>query len=391
MLKKSRHKKRWIPWEKPSWRNSFQRVWPAVLFICSLLSFAEADRLLIPAGVTHLEAEGFRGCSGITEILIPEGLKHIGESCFAECTGLRDVWIPSDVTEIGDGAFPAGYGPLLIRTEPGSTAVDYALREGIDFAADGRFRALIIGECAYSTMSRLDGPETDTAAVAKMISRYWDTERSQISIQMNLTAAGIRNAVAKTLHEAGKEDISLFYFSGHGGESMNSALAGALVGVDGDYLTATELRSILDQIPGRKIVILDACFSGNVISRGESPPQEFNKAVITAFSAKSRGTEAQNLAADRYYVLTAAHSSETSMEYTMEGKTFGLFTYALCLGCGYDLLSGTYVAAGADGDRDGVITLQEAHRYAMITAARYNNRQTAQAWPSQCISFGLFR
>lgn len=370
---------------------SHRRFLAGVLIICSLNSLAKTERFEIPSGATTLENEAFRGCGEITEISIPEGVESIGAGCFAECGKLRDVWVPSSVAEIGEGAFPLGYGPLLIRTEAGSAAVDYALREGIDFSADGRFRALLIGECSYRTMGTLNGPETDTMAMSKVISRFWESRRSLVNVRMNLTAAGIRDAIAETFRDAGKEDISLLYFSGHGGESVNKALAGALMGVDGDYLTAAELRNLLDQVPGRKIVILDACFSGNMINRGKSMTEGFSKAVVAVFSAGSEKTDNENLAADRYYVMTAAHSTETSIEYTMEGKIFGLFTYALCLGCGYNLVSGAYGTAEADGDRDGVITLQEAYRYAMITAARYNSRQTAQVWPAQCVSFGLFR
>ena len=62
-------------------------------------------KVIIPKGVTQIEAEAFRGCVGVTAIELPTTLKSIGEKAFSDCTALRHVDVPNGVTAIGGQAF----------------------------------------------------------------------------------------------------------------------------------------------------------------------------------------------------------------------------------------------------------------------------------------------
>lgn len=59
----------------------------------------------IPAGVTGIGAEAFKGCKAITELKLPEALTVIGDGAFEMCSNLTTVNVPDSVTAIGEAAF----------------------------------------------------------------------------------------------------------------------------------------------------------------------------------------------------------------------------------------------------------------------------------------------
>lgn len=61
--------------------------------------------LVIPEGITEIDAMRFYSCGSLTSVVIPEGVTTIGEDAFNYCLGLRCVSIPESVTAIGKYAF----------------------------------------------------------------------------------------------------------------------------------------------------------------------------------------------------------------------------------------------------------------------------------------------
>jgi TolB-like protein len=59
----------------------------------------------IPAGITAIGEEAFRGNTGLTSVSIPSSVKSIGSYAFYLCTSLTSVSIPDGVTSIGAWAF----------------------------------------------------------------------------------------------------------------------------------------------------------------------------------------------------------------------------------------------------------------------------------------------
>lgn len=246
---------------------------------------------------------------------------------------------------------------VTVRAEDdvGDTAVSAASDTLTVTALERTCRAMLVGNTYPGETCALRGCDTDMLGMQHMLSTM-TRSGYRISAATNLTAGEIRTGIASAFADAQPADISLFYFGGHGTQE------GALVGVHETLLTVYALREVLDTVPGTKIVILDCCYSGQVIGRsaGADSPAAFNSAVISAFAAKSRDGGA--LARDGYIVLTACQKDQESKSVTDGvGAAFGAFTYGLCYGSGYDEWNRIDLGQlPADANGDGAITLNEA-------------------------------
>jgi len=181
--------------------------------------------------------------------------------------------------------------------------------------------------------------------------------------------SAILQGITNVFSEADYNDVSYFYFSGHGIWVNNiSYLCPTEVNYFSPmstYISVDELETALSAIPGTKVVFLDSCHSGGFIgkSMGETITskeelESFNDEVINVFSqAQSKGL----LTTNEYKVLTACRYDQESMGiYPVvpgDFDPFGVFTKALCEACGY---SGNYPA---DTNLDTKVSLQEAYLY----------------------------
>lgn len=285
---------------------------------------------------------------------------------------------------------------VTVTDEVGDKAAAPSAVLPVNGAASTVYRALLIGNSYTGTSNELKGSAADVAGMRAMLGRMTATPY-RIATKSELSADGIISAIRSTFADAKVSDVSLLYFAGHGTNALNTSYHGSLLGVDGGYLTIARLRSVLDEIPGKKIVIVDACYSGQLIGKGEGENtvtaaelNAFNSNVISAFSEASTVSRGANdLATSSYYVITAAHSTEESksMGYDANGdgvmeKYFGLFTYSLCYGSGWNMATNVERAFSADVDGNGQITLFEAYAFARNKALQSNPSQTAQVYPA---------
>ncbi len=257
------------------------------------------------------------------------------------------------------------------------------------------YRALLVGNTYPGTNMTHPGSDTDVAGMRTMLGKMTATPY-RISTKSNLSADSMVSAIQNTFAGATANDVSLFYFSGHGTNAAGTSYHGALVGTGTTYLTVARLKTVLDEIPGKKVVILDSCHSGQMIARSgevtvvgvsKAELNSFNSKVVSAFAAQTRGPN--DLANSGYYVITAAHSTEECITMGYDGdkdgeleKRFGLFTYNLCLGSGWNLATNVNRSLSADSDGDNAITLYEAYSYARYKSQQSNPGQTAQIYPS---------
>lgn len=90
------------------------------------------------------------------------------------------------------------------------------------------------------------------------------------------TVAGFEQLAADAFRRSNEADTCLVYLSTHGvlihnSESETNEYKMALLLSDGEeeeYLTPETLRETMDRLPGKKVLILDACHSGAVIGQG---------------------------------------------------------------------------------------------------------------------------
>ena len=225
-------------------------------------------------------------------------------------------------------------------------------------AADGNTvrRALLIGCDAFLTHENT--APSARLNVERMARALASDARGYAAVRQETDGLSslqdLQSAIGNAFAGADGDDVSLVYLCTHGLYDRIS-YAPLLVLSDGtreESLTAPALKEALDAVPGRKILILDACNSGAFIGKG------------------ARGEGTQNLfAGDDYLVLTSAGALENSFlwhDRQLAGGSY--FAQELCDG----LLGG-----GFDLDADGVVTLAEA-RQGLLEC---HGASTAQSYP----------
>ena len=290
----------------------------------------------------------------------------------------------------------------------------------------GTYRALLIGNTYTGESNELPGCENDVDGMRTMLGRMTATPYS-VTVKKNIRAEEILSSISSTFGNASYNDVSLFYYSGHGANSLGAdgnptSYHAALVGTFQTYVSIARLKTELDKIPGKKVIIIDACHSGQFIARDGTMTQvsssAFNSQVVNLFANDDQlsgdvnrtavvlaadGSEllseeapafieradSTNFAKSGYYVITACRSEEKSVStgYDSNGdgkidRYFGLFTYGLCYGNGWNLARNAAISAlNADLNKDSKVTLYEAYVYAKVMAQSHNPNQTAQIWP----------
>ena len=169
-------------------------------------------------------------------------------------------------------------------------------------------------------------------------------------------------AISGAFAQADEDDVSLLYICTHG-LFDHIGFKPMLVLSDGEReeaLLAKTLREALDQVPGQKVLILDACSSGAFIGKGD-----WHSSIQNWFT----GTD--------YVVLTSAGAGEDSFLWSAGQQSGGSY-FA-------DGLSEGLRTRAFDRNGDGVITLSEAHQGILES----HGASTAQVYP-QASDFPLF-
>lgn len=224
------------------------------------------------------------------------------------------------------------------------------------------YRAYLIGNTYPDSDLTLNGCDTDMTSMGVMLASMTRTPYS-IRRAQNITADRMLAGIETAFSGADGNDVSLFYFSGHGSGN------GSLVGISNTLLSPGTLRQALDAVPGTKIVILDCCYSGQMIEKsGATTPSGFNAAVIDAFAFQERTL----LNKAGYHVLTACRGDQRSSSLTATDISFGAFTYGVCYGSGWDEWNQIVTDLHADTNQDGAITLAECRATAAQRVAWLN-------------------
>ena len=362
-----------------------------------------AASVVLPESTVSIGERAFMNDTSISRISMPASVKEIGKEAFAGCTGLRMLVVPGKETPLNENMFGSlDLTQITVAAPISSRAWTFAIDHGMKIPAA---RALLIGQTHYES-GILEGCDNDIEGMKGMlIQRHWAEE--QITSKTDLDGqVEFKNAIQEAFAGAQENDVSLFYYSGHGLEaSANPGLNGSLCGIHGNNVNPAELYGMLQKIEGTKLVIVDACRSGQLIGRGgEASSESFADAFISAFSLNARSAGAE-LAESGFYVLTAvsknqdSYSVAESVDSGSEGFWKGLFTSYFIRGCGWDMESQTPTELHADADQDQQITWNELYAYTREKVNAYiqeNNRgwrktddnymdpAEVQVWPENC-------
>jgi hypothetical protein len=174
--------------------------------------------------------------------------------------------------------------------------------------------ALVIGINVYSyeRLKNLTAPAQDAEAIAKLLEKYGefkvtrlpavrDKQNNSIRVgqKTQVTLTQLEEAIVQLFKPEGKPpDTALLYFSGHGLRKNRGIQEGFLATSDvnpdlGNWgLSLQWLRRLLQESEVRQqIIILDCCYSGEVLNFVEADPGDRGKGRDRSFIAASRSFE----------------------------------------------------------------------------------------------------
>ncbi|MHC5596517.1 MAG: nSTAND1 domain-containing NTPase [Nostoc sp.] len=188
--------------------------------------------------------------------------------------------------------------------------------------------ALVVGINTYDRLKCLNAPATDAEAIAQILQQYgefrvtWlpavkdkENETIRIGKQTKVALTQLEKAIVQLFKPDGKPpDTALLYFSGHGLRKNQGIQEGFLATSEvnpdtGNWgLSLQWLRRLLQESEVRQqIVILDCCYSGEVLNFAEADPGDRGKGRDRCFIAASRDFEvAFEEINSQHSVLTAA-------------------------------------------------------------------------------------
>lgn len=256
-------------------------------------------------------------------------------------------------------------------------------------------RAYLVGQANYKdARDRLPSSGNDVLCVAYMLAAG-GYNVDNIYIRSDLTAQGLAQFMnSMSTSGIASNDITLFYYSGHGASSDIEKYRGALVGTDDTIVTVNDVQKFLDKVPGTVVVALDCCLAGQYIqpksfstsdSSSTISPTLFNQSVISAFSGSGMMTKAlpDSPQKSKYKIITSCKPMENSTTGTVYGEPISLFSYLFAMGGGFNFDTKATGSMLADTNKDKVATLKELQTYINKQAIALNIiTQSVMIWPT---------
>ena len=233
-------------------------------------------------------------------------------------------------------------------------------------AEPGMNRALLVG-CDHFVTQEDTSPSSENNVTRMAQTLSGGAMNLEVLVTRSAGISGPEELMAlirDTFAEATEEDVSYFYISTHGlwepGDPTDTMTLLLSDGRNERGITARQLRECFDEIPGIKVLMLDACHSGAVIGKGLRGP----------FDNVFEGPD--------YKVICSSGGAEESWFWS------GLIGDTQLTGAGYfsgALVSGLSASGGygADENHDGTITLTELRRYLLD----HHGASTVRVYPEE--------
>jgi hypothetical protein len=229
-------------------------------------------------------------------------------------------------------------------------------------------RALLIGINSYLSpqIRSLQGAVNDVETLAQILSTRFGFPKSQIKILVDkeATREAILSSLQSFVGQAGTRDMLYIHFSGHGSQVKDfdgdepDGMDETIIPYDGRTdgirdITDDEIGEILGRLKNPNLLIVfDSCHSGTATrSAGitvRSIPPDSRLDIYQKAAVRKRSAVPLNSA--NYVLLTGAASNQRALDGSIDGRYYGLFSYALAktLRSGPLLISPQAIMAGVD-------------------------------------------
>ena len=249
-------------------------------------------------------------------------------------------------------------------------------------------RALVIGSGAANKKlgaASLPSVAAEVRGVSRALSqsRFADGYGINFSSKLNVTKAQLGAAIVRKFRGAGDRDVSYIYLTGHG-MRMNGEFY--LLPCRDRPVSAGELRRALDKVKGKVVLVVNACFSGTVIS-GKAAAAEFGRGFVESFLAPASGAKYTAITGKKYLVLCATSRGEEAWTYPDPNtlKYYDAFGTPFAAGVGWDYTDNTRSLL-ADANGDFQVTQRELYQYlkreTAAIAGQLGKVQTVTVYPS---------
>lgn len=221
-------------------------------------------------------------------------------------------------------------------------------------------------------------------------STLWSGASITLLTNSDATETAIGNAITYAKNNATSDDLFVFYFSGHGTNSVGNA---SLVMWDdaGDfaYLSDSELETLISGMPCPTAIYLDSCYSGGMI--GKKVQKTVNGDLLTGkvytkasgYDPKFKGGFLQGFksVAVLNNLVGVSASSGTEISWESSSLQHGVFTYYTMEGLG----TGSTIGP-ADTNASGSISAEETYYYSRPQVQTYSgddqNPQMTDNYPT---------
>lgn len=242
------------------------------------------------------------------------------------------------------------------------------LTSGSHTFAKGNVKALVIARGDYGSReyNLSPGPENDGENFRRILCQSYG-ESTSVTVLKKKGAESVEDvtsAIQTAFADSDSSDTNYFYYSGHGGE------LGMWLG-DREFLSASDLASAFQGIQGKNFLVIDCCYSGDLISTKSVPMENFAESFIGKFEASLKRYQSRSpLTNDNFHVIVASAEGQESVQGNIgkRNELMGYFTSAMVVGCGIDCTkiseNQNYACtAMADENRNGEVSFSELYHY----------------------------
>lgn len=179
-----------------------------------------------------------------------------------------------------------------------------------------------------------------------------------------LSSTTFLNKISQYLGNADEDDVSYVYIIGHGDQSNHIQ-----IGNDGTCITLQQLRNALDIIPGKIVLMIDSCYSGQAINPRDlhsehsiSPAEIIKNNFLYGLNNEYVIRDGEFYGMNKYSVICASKSNEIAIG---SGTECSYASRIWAHSMGFYVSSGshgsgtTFSSRTSDTNHDHAVTAQE--------------------------------